>query len=236
MRHSRVQLAILAITFVLISGQVYACTPDRALENPLFLSEIEESPLVYVGYTTGAEQFLVSYVEYDEFANGYGAFTFLTSGKGEAGSVSFVAVKEYQNGSIGMGIHRGDGVTSVDAGLSYSFGKVEIRAGIHDVPLTRWNENKDQINVSVGGSVDITETIRVGVDARTRDTWGFTLHSQIELTPNLITGVNVGFAETKWKDAGIELWVSRNKVLVHLGYTLKSDLTSAFRLGLGFRF
>lgn len=236
MKYSRVLWTILVITFVLASGQGYAHTPDRALENPLFLSEMGENQMVYAGYTTGAEQFVVSYAEYDEFANGYGAFTFLTSGEEKAGSISFIAVKEYGNVNFGVGIYREDGIVSVDAGLSYSLEKVEVRAGVHNVPLTRWSENKDQISVSVGGSVDVTETIRVGVDARPGDTWEFNIHSQMELTPDLVTRVSVGFAETKWKDAGIELWVSRNTVLVHLGYTLKKDSTSDFRLGLGYRF
>ena len=95
MRYGRGVLTILVIAFVLISSQGYAQTPERALENPVFLSEIGDSQMVYASYTTGAEQFLVSYVEYDEFAKGYGAFTFLTSGKEEeGGAISFVAVKE----------------------------------------------------------------------------------------------------------------------------------------------
>lgn len=228
---------MVVIAFVLVSGQGYAQTPDRALENPLFLAEVGDTRLVYASYATGAEQLLVSYVEYDEFASGYGAFTFLTSGKEEeGGTVSFVAVKEYDNTNFGIGIYRGNGVTSLDAGLSYGFSKVDVRVGVHDVPLNRWQENKDQINVSLGASVDITDCVRVGVDARPGDAWEFDFHSQIEVTPNLATRVSVGFEQTKWQDAGLEVWLSRNQVLIHIGYTLNQDLTSDFRLGLGFRF
>lgn len=237
MKYNRVLWTMLIITFVLASGQGYARTPDRALQNPLFLAEIGKNEMIYAGYATGSEQILVSYAAYDEFANGYGAFTFLTSGQEEtSGTISFVAVKEYGNTALAFGIYRGNGETHLDVGAAYGFEKIVVRAALHKVPLMRWVENKDQISVSLGGSVDITDTIQVGVDLRPGDTWQYEAYSQIEIMPYLTGRIKVGFRELSWQNAGVEFWASRNQVLVHLGYTLSENFTSDFYLGIGFRF
>ena len=121
-------------------------------------------------------------------------------------------------------------------GVSYALPEVEFRVGVHDIPLNKWKENKDQIQVSLGASMDITDTVSAGIDARPGDLWELDLHSQIDVTPNLAARLNVGFQQTRWDKAGIDVWLSRKQVLIHIGYTLNSDLESDFRLGLGFTF
>ena len=235
MKYSRL-LAIVVITFVLASGQGYARTPDRALTNPLFLTEADDSGMLYVGYLAGTKQFLVSYAEYDEFANGYGAFIIQTAGPEEDGRLSFVAVKEFGNADVGIGMHRVAGTMNLDLGMSYDYEKVSVRAAVHEVPLTRWEEGKDQIGVSLGGSVEVTDSVVVGLDVRPGDKWKYDVHSSIAFTPSIATRVNVGFQGPKWSEVGTDVWYSHKRFLIHVGYTLNSDLHSDFRLGLGFSF
>lgn len=237
MKRSRLLWTILLVAFVLTSSQGYACTPDRALENPLFLADIGETEMLYVGYAMDAQGFLISYAEYDAFANGYGAVTFVTGGQEETGgTISFVAVKEYENADLAVGIYRGNGETYLEGGVAYEVEQLTVRAGLHKVPLAKWDEKKDQISVSLGGSVEVTDTIQVGVDLRSGDPWQYSVHSQIEIMPNLTARISVGFQELSWQDAGVELWATHQQVLFHLGYTLHEDLSGSLYLGLGFQF
>lgn len=237
MKRSRLLWTIMLVAFVLTSSQGYARTPDRALENPLFLADIGETEMLYAGYAMDAQGFLISYAEYDEFANGYGAVTFFTGGQEETGgTISFVAVKEYEHADLAVGIYRGNGETYVDVGVAYEVDQLTVRAGLHEVPLTRWDEKKDQVSVSLGGSVDVTDTVQLGVDLRSGDPWHCNVHSQIEIMLNLTARISVGFYDLGWQDAGVDLWATYQQVLFHLGYTLHEDLTGSLYLGLGFQF
>lgn len=237
MKKARNLLATMIITFFLFSVQVYAMTPDRSLNNPLFLSEIGNVKMAYGAYDPTNEKFLVSYAEYDEYAKGHGAFILQMGREDDANVLSFIGTKEFGDIGLGFAVHRVTSPSSewlLDLGVSYG-GRVVGRIGIHDVPIASWDEIKERSNFSIGGTVYLTESVSLGVDARLLDQQydGFLT---FVFSPNLTATLNLMYKDLQWESVGANVWLNRNNLVIHLGYILEHNWESSFRFGLGFRF
>ncbi len=237
MKKARNLLATMIITLFLFSVQVYAMTPDRSLNNPLFLSEMGNVKLIYGAYDATNEKFLVSYAEYDEYAKGHGAFILQANREDDAKVFSFIGTKELGNIGLGLAVHRVTSPSSewlLDLGVSYGR-RVVGRIGIHDVPIASWDEIKERSNFSIGGTVYLTESLAVGVDARLLDQQYDGL-LRLVLSQDLTATLNLMYKDLQWESVGANVWLNRNNLVIHLGYTLEHNWESSFRFGLGFRF
>ncbi|HHY09016.1 MAG TPA: hypothetical protein GX528_00465 [Firmicutes bacterium] len=229
-------LAILVITFVLGTGLVQAFTPDRALENPLFLAEIGDKQLLFASCAWNARVCQVFYAEYDEFAKGYGAIALQTAGKDKPVSFSFIAVKEFDDISVAVGVHRVPGEVNLAAGLAYNYGKTSVRAAVHAIPVIPLIEKAADTVLSLGAATALTETVSVGVDFFPHEEWAFEIYSSFSPAPPLKTLISIGLKGTAWHDAGIKLWFDYKDWLIHVGYTIRNGPSNDLRCGIGFKF
>jgi len=232
------RLLLLSAAIWLLSMPTLAITPERGLENPVFLAEMDQERLLYGSYALDLGEFLVSYAEYDVYARGHGAF--LLRGGGDADTtVSFIGTREMEGVNLGLGLHRVSGTETqwlLDLGASYQKGSVAGRAGVHNLPFTQWKELPDHRDVSVGASVYLSEAVILGMDVKPFD--GFTAqgHLMIVVSPDLRARVYVVHQDAQWESAGADGWYRRGDLLFHLGYRMRHDRSGYFRFGIGFSF
>jgi len=242
-------LLTLFVILVLACGSVYAKSPALALKNPLYLTLIDRDRMVYATYSMKSGEAFISYSEYDTEAEGFGVLAVTASTQGAPMKLSFVATKEFGMVDMAFGIHRAmgeDGVWLLDLALGGSIDKLSLRAGIHQTPLTSWEDIQENLNFSVGASVKPTENITIGADIYPGEEWSYAVHAAFSATAGQL-GADIGgnvtasFLGSGFESADASLWFSKQQILLELGCGVEQgpeldELVSGLRVGAGFRF
>ncbi|HHY16184.1 MAG TPA: hypothetical protein GX521_08935 [Firmicutes bacterium] len=237
MKFTQRLIAISVITLIAAACPAAAFTPDRALQNPLFLSEIGDCQIVYGGYASDSGQFHLIYAEHDRFAQGYGALALQAGGEDTPSRIAFIAVKEYENFTVGAGVHRADGEVTIDLGAGYSAGPVAVTLAVHEVPIVPRPEGSgQQASLSLGATLTISDSLMVGAETSPGEAWQSEVYTTFTPLPKVKAHLGVGFSGASWRQAAIRLWYKQEQFVLQLGYTLHREHHSSFRFGVGFRF
>ncbi len=240
MKNPRYILMTMIMTVLLSAAPILAATPEHALENPIFLSEIDHVSMIYGAYSLDLGQFMLAYTEYDAFAKGHGAFLVRAGGEDLDTTLSFIGARDMGDIGFGFAVHRVMGDSSqwlMDLGASYQAGLVSGRAGLHNLPFTKWGELKGHRNISVGASLYLSEAIILGVDSHLGNERVHTGHILFVISPNLSARAYLLYEGTSgWTATGANAWYSQGNALFHLGYRMYRNTGGRFQFGIGFRF
>lgn len=226
------------VAIVIVLAPIGHASPERALENPIWLSEAGDAPLMYLSYSSELEEFLAAYVEYDAYAKGHGALMVRCGGKDDGTILTGIITKETDEAALGLAVHRlsNEEVTwLLDLGASYEVGSASFRCGVHDVPFTRWEDMRDEWHFSAGASLALSDIVAIGVDVRFLEEPVYKGHVLFNIRPDLNAQLYAIYQQPDWDAVGIDAWFSRGGLLFHVGYKMDWDKESYFRLGIGFR-
>ncbi len=229
--------SIVAIV-ILMSSMGYAASPERALENPIWLSSVGDAPLVYLSYSPDIEQFLAAYTEYDAYAEGHGGLMVRYGGEDDETTITAVMAKEKDDVGLGLAIHWITGSEPswlLDLGASYQVGMIGVRVGVHDVPFTKWKDAAGDWHFSVGASLELSDTISIGIDTRLLDEPVYKGHLLFNMGPDLKAQVYALYQDSDWEAVGADAWLYRGSFLYRVGYKMDWDRESHFCVGIGFR-
>lgn len=231
-------LAAALIITLLVSIQVSAITPDRGLENPLLLSEIGYGSLVYGSFNLDTQHYLVSYAEYDVFAEGHGAFIYQVGQDDEADIFSFVGTKELDHTQVGFTLHRFSNPVSewlVDLGVAYTAGDLVARVAVHSIPLSDIEQIHERSSISVGAALNLADLGLVGLDARLQEQQ-YEGYVVLEPRPDFTLRFSLRSNADKWDKAGFDLWYTRDRLIGHVAVVMSQNWQRDIRLGFGIRF
>lgn len=242
MKCARKVLLTVLVIFIMALGQGYARTPDQALEHPIFLTEIDDARMIFATYALKTGDLFLSYSEYDTFAQGYGALAFRTNLEGGGSTLSFIASKELGGVDVAFGIHRVTGEEGgwlLDLGLGGRVDMAGLRLGLHRLPLDSWEAMQENINISVGGSVYVTDYLVLGADVYPGEEWTYAVGADFLVRPDIGGSVKAEFQSTGFESGEAALWFTRDQLLLRLGYGLykeEEELAGGLTLGAGFKF
>jgi hypothetical protein len=223
------------VAIVIVLAPIGRASPERALENPIWLSEVEDAPLMYLSYSSELEEFLAAYTEYDAYAKGHGAL--IVRGKDEETILTGIMTKEQDEVALGLAVHRlsnAEITWLLDLGASYQVGAASLRVGVHDVPFTKWEDIKDEWHFSAGASLALSKSIAVGIDVRFLEEPVYKGHVLFNIRPDLNAQIYAIYQQPDWDAVGIDAWFYRGGLLFHVGYKMDWDKESYFRVGIGF--
>lgn len=232
------RISIIVVLMVLATSVAFAASPERALENPIWLSETGDAPFAYLSYSPNIEQFLVAYTEYDAYAEGYGGFVVRYGGEEDETILTAVVATERDDLDLGAAIHWVIGPEStwlLDLGAAYRVGMVELHVGIHDIPFTKWKEITERWHFSAGASLDLTEVISVGIDTRFLEEPAYKGYILLSLRPDFKTQLYALYKDSDWEAIGVDAWLSRGSFVFRVGYRMDWDNESHFCVGIGRR-
>lgn len=223
---------------LLFSVQTSAFTPERSLENPLFLSEIGREALFYGAWSPQTERYLLAYGEYDWLARGHGAFIFQIGQEEEADIFSFIGTKEQGDALFGFAVHRFFSPVSewlVDLAAAYRVRQLVGRIGVHSIPIADLKGIQERSKISIGTTLSLNDSLSLGVDAWPLEQQydGFVAFA---LDPAATARVNLRFSREQLDQVGIDFWYRRERILAHFAYTLGQNWDGTISFGMGFKF
>jgi len=232
-----IQAAVIIIIIVL-SAQTSAFTPDKSLINPLFLKEIGNGKLVYGALDPGTGTYTFAYAEYDNYAKGHGALVIEDSRDANTATFSFIGVQSFGAVDLGYAVHkefRPESKWLADLGAAYNVDKFIGRAAVHGIPLSSLSQAADLSYLSVGASVRLNELITFDLDLlpQRNQLTGTVL---LKFSSDLTAGFQLGYKECFWESAGVQLWLKRQQIILHLSYELAKSGDNCFHFGIGLRF
>jgi hypothetical protein len=222
----------LILLFILGSTTIsYAISPDDALENPGLLPQIGKDRLLYTSYALGHNSYLLSYSEYDEFVDGYGAVFMRRQGNEPITTWSYLAARVQGNTGIGLGIHKGrDSNWLMDLGWSYKNNLLNLSFSLNDL----WPAgSSDKIHYRAGASINITSMVSLGVDTEFSGTTSYIGYVTLKFSPKLKSTISFAEKDSNWKPYTFEIWVISRRLLLNAAHKLDNEFT---RLGLGVTF
>ena len=230
----------LALSFAVCSLDCSAASPHLALKNPALLREMDGRQIWYGSYDFWLEQVSVIYVEYDEVAQGCGAFLCRFDQNKQNVVWSYAGARSVGNLGIGLGVHRSvldGGDWWLDLGLAYDLQGLLTHAAIRQIPITRLGKVSDEAELIIGAEIElIRDYLTVGVDSIFADKPRYQPYAIVSLIPELECKV-FGTFDPDWSETGSELTVLLGDTFIELEYRYnRSSKDSQVMIGVGQKF